>query len=183
MQDTPRGPFIPGPIKAPERLEELAVPISMLIFFMIVVGIPVIGGIGMSAFQRWLKHKEKIMAVDFSPDGKKVATASGDRTARIWNAETGELEGDPLKHDAEVRVAIFHPYAKLALTASVDHTAALWNLQTRGSRGIARTLYLRDDWRGGWGGAAARLRDADRQSARCDAARARRARRGRHDRL
>ena len=35
-------------------------PGSMLIFFMIVVGIPVIGGIAMSAFQRWLQHKEKM---------------------------------------------------------------------------------------------------------------------------
>jgi len=32
----------------------------MLIFFVIVVGIPVIGGIGMGAFQRWLQHKEKM---------------------------------------------------------------------------------------------------------------------------
>jgi hypothetical protein len=36
------------------------VPTSMLIFFVIVVGIPVIGGIGMGAFQRWLQHKEKM---------------------------------------------------------------------------------------------------------------------------
>ncbi len=35
-------------------------PTSMLIFFVIVVGIPVIGGIGMGAFQRWLQHKEKM---------------------------------------------------------------------------------------------------------------------------
>jgi len=36
------------------------VPTSMLFFFVIVVGIPVIGGIGMGAFQRWLQHKEKM---------------------------------------------------------------------------------------------------------------------------
>lgn len=33
---------------------------SLLVFFAIVVGIPVIGGISMSAFQRWLQHKEKM---------------------------------------------------------------------------------------------------------------------------
>ena len=33
---------------------------SMLLFFMIVVGIPVLGGISFSAFQRWLSHKEKM---------------------------------------------------------------------------------------------------------------------------
>jgi hypothetical protein len=36
------------------------VPISLLIFFAIVVGIPVAGGIATSAFQRWLRHKEKM---------------------------------------------------------------------------------------------------------------------------
>jgi hypothetical protein len=32
----------------------------LLIFFMIVVGVPVAGGIAVSAFQRWLQHKEKM---------------------------------------------------------------------------------------------------------------------------
>ena len=35
-------------------------PVSLLIFFVIVVGIPTAGGIAMSAFQRWLQHKEKM---------------------------------------------------------------------------------------------------------------------------
>jgi hypothetical protein len=35
-------------------------PPSILIFIAIVVGIPVIGGIAMAAFQRWLQHKEKM---------------------------------------------------------------------------------------------------------------------------
>lgn len=36
---------------------------SLLAFFAIVVGIPVIGGIGMGAFQRWLQHREKMSAL------------------------------------------------------------------------------------------------------------------------
>ena len=27
----------------------------------------------------------------FSPDNKEILTASGDKTAKIWNAESGEL--------------------------------------------------------------------------------------------
>ena len=34
--------------------------IFVLLFFMIVVGIPVIGGIGHNMFTRWLEHKEKM---------------------------------------------------------------------------------------------------------------------------
>jgi cob(I)alamin adenosyltransferase len=33
---------------------------SLLIFFVIVVAIPIIAGVTMSAFQRWLQHKERM---------------------------------------------------------------------------------------------------------------------------
>ena len=49
-------------------------PTSMLIFFVIVVGIPVIGGIGMGAFQRWLQHKEKM--------SKLIADQTAERAAQ-----------------------------------------------------------------------------------------------------
>ena len=46
---------------------------SLLIFFMIVVGIPVIGGIGMGAFQRWLQHKEKMSTLIADQTAEKAA--------------------------------------------------------------------------------------------------------------
>jgi len=46
---------------------------SMLIFFVIVVGIPVIGGIGMGAFQRWLQHKEKMSQLLANETAEKAA--------------------------------------------------------------------------------------------------------------
>ena len=46
---------------------------SLLIFFMIVVGIPVVGGISMSAFQRWLQHKEKMGALIAEQTAEKAA--------------------------------------------------------------------------------------------------------------
>ena len=47
---------------------------SLLIFFFIVVGIPVVGGIGYSAFQRWLTHKEKM--------GKLIADQTAEKAAQ-----------------------------------------------------------------------------------------------------
>jgi len=49
------------------------VPLSMLIFFMIVVGIPTLGGIGYSAFQRWLQHKEKMSQLIADQTAEKAA--------------------------------------------------------------------------------------------------------------
>lgn len=47
---------------------------SLLLFFLIVVGIPVVGGIGMGAFQRWLQHKERM--------GKLIANETAEKAAQ-----------------------------------------------------------------------------------------------------
>jgi hypothetical protein len=46
---------------------------SLLIFFVIVVAIPVLGGVGMSAFQRWLQHKEKMSQLLAHETAEKAA--------------------------------------------------------------------------------------------------------------
>jgi hypothetical protein len=50
------------------------VDISLLIFFVIVVAVPVVGGISMSAFQRWLQHKERM--------GQLVADQTAEKAAQ-----------------------------------------------------------------------------------------------------
>jgi hypothetical protein len=45
----------------------------MLIFFAIVVGIPVLGGISFSAFGRWLQHKEKMSQLIANETAEKAA--------------------------------------------------------------------------------------------------------------
>jgi hypothetical protein len=46
---------------------------NAILFFFIVVGLPVIGGIGYAAFERWLKHKEKMSQVLASQTAEKAA--------------------------------------------------------------------------------------------------------------
>ena len=36
-------------------------------------------------------HTDGINVVAFSPDGKRIVTASADNTAKVWNAATGKL--------------------------------------------------------------------------------------------
>ena len=65
-------------------------------------------------------------AVAFSPDGKAVLTGSDDRTARLWDAATGQPIGPPLAHQGAVRAVAFSPDGKAVLTGSDDKTARLW---------------------------------------------------------
>ena len=48
-------------------------PLSLLVFFVIVVGIPVAGGIGFAAFQRWLQHKERMSKLIAESTAEKAA--------------------------------------------------------------------------------------------------------------
>jgi WD40 repeat protein/serine/threonine protein kinase len=68
--------------------------------------------------------------VAFSPDGQRVATASGDDTARVWNAVTGQPVTAPLKHNDKVNHAAFSPDGKRVITASDDETARVWDAAT-----------------------------------------------------
>ena len=64
----------------------------------------------------------------FSPDGKRIVTASWDKTARIWDAATGKPIGEPLKATKDwVNSAAFSPDGKRIVTASVDKTARIWD--------------------------------------------------------
>jgi WD40 repeat protein/tetratricopeptide (TPR) repeat protein len=56
-----------------------------------------------------LRHKGAVVDVSFScrPDGKYVATASLDQTARLWDATTGAAITPPLDHSKPVQRVLF----------------------------------------------------------------------------
>ena len=74
-------------------------------------------------------HEDAVRSAAFSPDGKRIVTASSDKTARVWDAESGKPIGEPLKgHEDEVRSAAFSPDGKRIVTASDDKTARVWEV-------------------------------------------------------
>jgi uncharacterized protein YxeA len=72
------------------------------------------------------KHEGYVTSTVFSPDGKRIVTASSDRTARVWETETGNQLHVLKGHEDVLRSAVFSPDGKRIVTASDDRTARVW---------------------------------------------------------
>ena len=75
-------------------------------------------------------HTGWVRLAVFSPDGLRIVTASDDSTAKLWNAQTGELIHTLQGHTNAVKSAVFSPDGSRILTISLDNAAKLWNAQT-----------------------------------------------------
>ena len=82
---------------------------------------------GLTGMNRDLRHRAEISAVAVSPDSTMIAAAVNDRTARVWDATSGEPIAS-LGHESEVLRVAFDPAGRRVVTASSDRTARVWHL-------------------------------------------------------
>ncbi|PVF94474.1 hypothetical protein CPB86DRAFT_45312, partial [Serendipita vermifera] len=78
------------------------------------------------------RHTRLISSVTFSPDGKRIASGSHDKTIVVWDSETGEVIADFLAGYADwVTSVAFSPNGKLIASGSYDSTIVVWDIDTR----------------------------------------------------
>ena len=72
-------------------------------------------------------HTADIYGVEFSPDGRRLATASSDRTIKLWDTATG-LEVFTLRgHTAGLMCVAFGPDGRRLASGGFDRTVRIWD--------------------------------------------------------
>jgi len=75
-------------------------------------------------------HTRPVEQAVWNADESRILTASGDGTARVWDARTGEELVTLLGHTDRVEQAVWNSDESRILTASGDNTARVWDAET-----------------------------------------------------
>ncbi|GHU75042.1 hypothetical protein AGMMS49992_18190 [Clostridia bacterium] len=84
------------------------------------------------------EHESSITTVAYSDNGKEILTSSKDKTARIWDAETGKMLTVFKGHKGEINSACISKSGDYVLTGSTDASIKVWNAKTGK---VERTIY------------------------------------------
>ncbi|MDB9519348.1 hypothetical protein PN466_20595 [Roseofilum reptotaenium CS-1145] len=74
-------------------------------------------------------HSDSVNAVALTPDGQRAISGSNDKTLKVWNLKTRELEQTLTGHQGSVRAVAVTPDGERAISGSDDETLKVWNLK------------------------------------------------------
>lgn len=76
-------------------------------------------------------HGKPVMHVQFSPDGRYIASGSLDKKIKLWDGYTGEFMCNFTGHVGSVYVMSWSVDSQYLISASQDSTLKLWDIKTR----------------------------------------------------
>ena len=76
-------------------------------------------------------HQQLVNDVKFSPDARMIASASFDKSIRLWNGKTGQFIARMLGHVQEVYQLAWSADSRLLVSGSADSTLKLWSSRTK----------------------------------------------------
>ena len=76
-------------------------------------------------------HQQPINHVVFSPDGRLIASASFDRSVKLWNGRNGQFIASLRGHVGRVYQIAWSADSRLLVSGSSDSTLKVWNIGQR----------------------------------------------------
>jgi WD40 repeat protein len=73
-------------------------------------------------------HEFSVNGISLSSNNRLLASASWDKTARLWNLDTNLPVGPPLRHENDLHSATLSPDGKVLATACQNHNAYTWDV-------------------------------------------------------
>ncbi|HLP90881.1 MAG TPA: hypothetical protein VK184_20145 [Nostocaceae cyanobacterium] len=103
---------------------------------------------GVTEINRLEAHTDIVWSVNFSPDGKLLASGSRDQTLKIWQTN-GHLLQTLTGHNDAISAISFSPDGQLLASASLDKTVQLWRKNPTTGKFYPqplKTIIAHEDW-------------------------------------
>ncbi|KAH7920541.1 WD40 repeat-like protein [Leucogyrophana mollusca] len=76
-------------------------------------------------------HTGRVSCVVYFPDGRRLASASIDKTIIVWDVENGRQDGQPLQHDASVKYIAISLDGRRIASGMEGGGLVVWDVSTR----------------------------------------------------